>query len=320
MTAHIVVLDGSTVNPGDNPWTPVEAFGSLTVYDESSPDDIANRLADADVAVVNKARISADVLSSAPKLKLIAVTATGYDCVDVPAARSRGVLVVNLPTYGTDTVAQFAFALLLELCHRVGMHDAAVHGGEWQRRNSFSFRLSPQLELATWTLGIIGFGRIGRRVGEIGHAFGMRILACDQLRGNTPDYQPFAWATQREVAEESDVVTLHCNLTPGADALVNREFLQLMKPSAFLVNSARGALVDEQALADAMNSGQLAGAAVDVVSSEPPTDGNPLLTAKNCIITPHIAWSSLAARRRMMHTTAENIRSFLAGAPKNVVN
>ena len=321
MSTHIVVLDGKTLNPGDNPWTELAALGEFTLYEETAPEDLVSRLSGVDVvAVTNKVQIPADAIDQLPGLRFIAVTATGYDCVDVAAARDRAISVSNVPTYGTDSVAQYTFALLLELCHRIGLHDQAVHNGDWETCGSFSFWKTPQTELAGKTLGIIGFGRIGRRVGEIGNALGMRILACDPFQQNPPTYESFAWATVDEIASKSDVVTLHCNLTANDTGMIDSGFLARMKPSAFLLNAARGQLVDDRALADALNSDRLAGAALDVVSSEPISPDNPLLSARNCILTPHMAWSTLAARQRMMATTVENVAAFLAEAPVNVVN
>lgn len=320
MASRIVVLDGVTLEPGDNPWTPVESLGELTVYEGTGPDEVVARLEGAEVAVVNKVRLTRQVLERLPDLRFITVLATGYDCVDIRAARERNIPVSNVPTYGTDSVAQYAFAMLLELCHRVGAHDAAVRAGEWKQADAFSFWKTPQIELAGLTLGVIGFGRIGRRSGEIGHAFGMSILANDMQPSNPPAYQPFAWASVEEIAERADAITLHCNLTEEARGMINAEFLARMKPTAMLVNTARGALVDEQALAAALNQGQLAGAALDVVSAEPIRDDNPLLAARNCLLTPHMAWSTLAARKRIMQTTADNIRAYQQGQPQNVVN
>lgn len=320
MTSRIVILDGATLNPGDNSWAPVEELGEVVLYAASEPAEIVERLKEADVAIVNKVRLTADTIDQLPNLKLITVTATGYDCVDIAAAAKRGIPVSNVPTYGTPSVAQFTFALLLELCHRVALHDEAVRDGEWQRCGSFSFWKTPQIELNELTLGIIGFGRIGQQVARIGSAFGMTILAASRNRQNAPDDIPFSWATNDEIAKQSDVVSLHCSLNENSQGMVNREFLLRMKASAFLINTSRGPLIDEAALAEALNSDKLAGTGVDVASIEPITDDNPLLTARNCLITPHMAWSSLAARRRMMQTTADNIRNFLAGSPSNIVN
>jgi glycerate dehydrogenase len=320
MASRIVILDGATLNPGDNPWTPIEQLGDVTLHAASEPDEIVSRLNNADVAITNKARLTSEIIEQLPNLKFITVSATGHDCVDSAAAAKHGIPVANVPTYGTPSVAQFTFALLLELCHRVALHDEAVHAGEWQSCGSFSFWKTPQIELQGLTLGVIGFGRIGQQVARIGSAFGMQILAASRHRQNAPDDIQFSWATPDEIAEQADVVSLHCSLNENSTGMINREFLSRMKPSAFLLNTSRGPLIDEAALAEALNTGQLVGAAVDVASVEPITDDNPLLTADNCLITPHMAWSSLAARRRMMQITADNIRNFLIGEPCNIVN
>lgn len=320
MTSRIVMLDGATLNPGDNPWTAIEQLGDVTLYAASEPAEIVARLKDANVVITNKARLTAEILGQLPNLKFITVSATGHDCVDSVAAAKQGIPVANVPTYGTPSVAQFTLALLLELCHRVALHDEAVREGEWQRCGSFSFWKTPQIELQGLTLGVIGFGRIGQQVARIGSAFGMQILAASRHHQNGPNDVLFEWASPDEIAARADVVTLHCSLNEKSRGMINREFLSRMKSSAFLVNTSRGPLVDEAALAEALNTDQLAGAAVDVASVEPVTDDNPLLTARNCLITPHMAWSSLAARRRMMQCTADNIRNFLVGTPSNIVN
>ena len=320
MASRIVILDGATLNPGDNPWTPIEQLGDMTLHAASAPAEIIDRLKDADVAITNKARLTAAILDQLPNLKFIAVSATGHDCVDGGAAAKQEIPVANVPSYGTPSVAQFTFALLLELCHRVALHDEAVHAGEWQSCGSFSFWKTPQIELQGSTLGVIGFGRIGQQVARIGNAFGMQILAASRYRQNAPNDVSFEWATPDEIASRADVVTLHCSLNENSKEMINREFLSQMRPSAFLLNTSRGPLINEVALAEALNGNQLAGAAVDVASVEPITDDNPLLTARNCLITPHMAWSSLAARRRMMQITADNIRNFQAGTPSNIVN
>ncbi|MDA0920084.1 MAG: D-2-hydroxyacid dehydrogenase [Planctomycetota bacterium] len=320
MTSRIVILDGATLNPGDNPWTAVEQLGNVTLHADSELDEIIQRLSEADIAITNKVRLTAEIIEQLPNLKFISVSATGHDCVDSAAAAKRGIPVANVPTYGTPSVAQFTFALLLELCHRVALHDEAVRAGEWQSCGSFSFWKTPQIELHGLTLGVIGFGRIGQQVARIGSAFGMRILAASRHRQALSNDLSFKWATTEEIAERADVVSLHCSLNENSTGMINRDFLSRMKPSAFLLNTSRGPLIDEAALAEALNAGELAGAAVDVASVEPITDDNPLLTARNCLITPHMAWSSLAARRRMMEITADNIRHFLAGTPNNIVN
>lgn len=316
----IVVLDGFTLNPGDNPWNDLLPLGDVEVYERTPADQVIERAVDADILVINKIILSADVLEQLPNLKFVAVTATGFNVVDVEAARARNIPVANVPVYGTDSVAQFVFALLLQMCHNVALHEAAVKDGEWTRCPDFCFWDTPQIELAGKTLGIVGFGRIGRRTGEIGHALGMKVIANDLFTNQPPDYSPFAWASLDEVFEQSDAISLHAPLTLENTGLINQERLAQMKDSAFLINTARGPLVVENDLAVALNDGVIAGAALDVVMVEPMEADNPLLKAKNCIITPHIAWATLAARSRLMQTTVGNVRTFQADAPENVVN
>ena len=316
----IVCLDGFTLNPGDNPWTEVEALGDLTVHDRTPADQILERAAGAEVLLTNKTPITAETIAALPDLKFITVLATGYNIVDTDAARERGIAVSNVPIYGTDTVAQYTFALLLDHCHHVAHHSDRVMDGEWARRGDFCFWDYPLIELANLKMGIIGFGRIGRRVGELANAFGMEVLAADVYRGEDPGYQPFAWKEIEEVFSEADVVSLHCPQTADNVGFVNQALLSKMKPNAFLINTSRGALINESDLADALNKDVLAGAAVDVVSKEPITDDNPLLGAKNIRITPHMAWGTLAARTRLMGTTADNVRAYQQGKPINVVN
>jgi glycerate dehydrogenase len=317
---RIVVLDGYTVNPGDNPWDALARLGELTVYDRTAAEHIVTRARDADVALVNKVPLPAETLAQLPQLRFISVLATGHNVVDGSAARRLGIAVSNVPEYSTDSVAQHTFALLLELCHHVGRHHQSVANGEWVTAQDFCFWKTPPVELAGLTIGIIGLGRIGRRVGEIADAFGMRIIAAGRSRVEDPGYRSFAWQDIATVFSAADVVSLHCPLTDANARFVNRELLSRMKPSAFLLNTARGQLVDESALAAALNGGQLAGAGVDVISTEPMRPDNPLLRARNCIITPHMAWGSLAARRRLMAATVANVEAFLAGHPINVVN
>jgi len=317
---EIVVLDGGTLNPGDNPWTDIAALGELTVYERTEADQVVARAQGAAVVLTNKIALSADILAALSGLRCICVTATGYNIVDVAVARKLGIAVCNVPVYGTDSVAQFVFALLLELCHGVGAHCDLVHGGEWARRGEFSFWNTPQVELAGKTMGLVGFGRIGRRVGQLANAFGMRVLAYDSFQGDPPAYKPFAFTSLNDLFAVADVVSLHCPLTPQNRGLVDRRLLSLMKTDAFLINTARGPLVNEADLAEALLGGRPAGAALDVVSEEPIQASNPLLTAPRCILTPHIAWATLAARKRLMATTAQNIAAFLAGRTQNVVN
>jgi glycerate dehydrogenase len=317
---NIVILDGYTMNPGDNPWDPVAKLGSLAIYDRTAPDEIIARSAEAEVLVTNKVELTGERIAALPRLRFIAVTATGFNIVDTAAARERGIPVSNVPAYSSAGVAQQVFALLLECTNRVGLHDEAVQAGEWTACPDFSFTKSPLVELAGKSIGIFGFGDIGRRVGRIAHAFGMEVLACSRRQVNFPDYGPFRWVDRETLFREADVVTLHAPQTAETAGMVNKSLLSLMKRSAFLINTARGGLVVEKDLADSLNEGRLAGAAVDVVSREPIQAGNPLLGARNCFITPHLAWATLAARRRLMAKTAENIAAFQRGEPINVVN
>lgn len=316
---NIVVLDGYTLNPGDNPWTPVEALGDVTVFDRTEPAEVTVRGKEAEVLVINKVRISKEHLQRLPNLRLLAVTATGYDCVDTNAARKKSVTVCNVPVYGTDSVAQFVIAQLLQLTHQISQHDAAVREGEWKKSGNFSFSLTPQTELAGLTMGVVGFGRIGRRVGELARAFGMRVIAHTRTEQDPPAWDDFSYVSLLKLAAESDVISLNCPLTHQTNGMINSSFLARCKPNALLLNASRGALVNEMDLADSLNSGKLAGAALDVVSKEPIGDDNPLLAAPNCIITPHMAWASLASRQRLMGVTAENIAAFQAGTPQNVI-
>src|SRR5262245_11006556 len=275
---RIVVLDGHTLNPGDNPWDALARLGELTVYDRTAPADVAARAAQAEIVLTNKTLVDAAAIAALPRLRFIAVLATGYNVVDIAAARQRGIPVSNVPEYGTTGVAQHTLALLLELCHRVGDHARAVDAGDWTRAPDFSFWLAPPTELRGLTMGIVGFGRIGRRVAALGDAFGMRVIASSASRRDAPDYEGFAWRSIPELFAEADVISLHCPLTADNAQFVNRALLARVKPSALLLNTARGGLIDEAALAEALASGRLAGAGLDVLSSEPPRSGNPLLT------------------------------------------
>jgi glycerate dehydrogenase len=309
---RIVVLDGHTLNPGDNPWDPIARFGELTVFDRTPPALVVERARDAEIVLTNKTPLDAQAIGALPRLRFIAVLATGYDVVDVAAARARGVPVSNVPEYGTESVAQHTFALLLELCNRTATHAAAVASSEWSRSPDFSFSKAPLIELAGLTMGIVGSGRIGRRVAEIARAFGMRVTTASSRRADRTELiRLFA---------EADVVSLHCPLTTENARFVNRDLLRRMKPTAFLLNTARGGLIDEAALRAALEAGELAGAGLDVASREPIDAANPLLGAPNLLLTPHIAWASLAARRRLMEATARNVDAFLAGAPINLVD
>lgn len=312
----IVVLDGFTLNPGDNPWAPLEELGEVRVYDRSAPAEVRERAAEADILLTNKTPLPQDIIHSAPRLKFISVLATGYNIVDIVAAKQRGILVSNVPDYGTNTVAQFVMSLLLELCHRIGDHSNAVRAGAWTTSKDWAFWNSPQIELYDKIMGIVGFGRIGRRVAALAESFGMHVIYNTRTpRPDSPQYR-----TLHQLFAEADVVSLHSALTPENTGMINGSLLERMKPSAFLINTARGGLINEGHLSAALNSGKIAGAALDVLCSEPPSKDNPLLAARNCIITPHMAWAALEARKRVMKTTVHNVNSFLLGTPVNVVS
>jgi glycerate dehydrogenase len=316
---RIVILDGHCVNPGDLSWDELRQFGEVRVFDRTQSDEVVGRAAGAEIVLLNKTPLPREVLAQLPALKYIGVLATGYDVVDMDAAREHGITVTNVPTYGTASVAQFVFALLLELCHHVQLHSDAVRNGEWSQNADWSFWKTPLVELAGKTMGIIGFGRIGRQTGRIADAMGMRVLAADTYRGDPPDWQGFRWGTIEEVLRESDVVSLHSPLTPETEGMVNARTLALMKPAAFLINTSRGPLVVEADLADALNQGRLAGAGLDVLPVEPPAADSPLLSARNCLVTPHMAWATREARRRLVRLVVENVAAFLAGKAQNAV-
>ncbi|MBS4219081.1 D-2-hydroxyacid dehydrogenase [Bacillus sp. FJAT-49711] len=317
---NIVVLDGYTLNPGDLDWASLEGLGNVTVYDRTNTDEIISRAADAQVVLTNKTPMSRETISALPNLKYIGVLATGYNIIDTEAAKERGIIVTNVPTYSTQSVAQLVFALLLELCHRVQRHSDAVYEGEWTNSIDFSFTKSPLIELADKTIGLIGLGRIGRQTAQIAQAFGMRVIAVGSGRRTPPEVDGVEWVELEELMEKSHVVSLHCPLTPATEKLINAEKISLMKKSAFLINTSRGPLIDEQALADALNEGRIAGAALDVLSTEPPAADNPLLSASNCVITPHIAWATKEARERLMEIAVSNVQSFIEGKAVNIVN
>lgn len=318
----IVVLDGYTENPGDLSWAALEALGEVEVYDRTSyveSPEIAARIADAQIVVTNKTPISRATLDACPGVRLIAVLATGYNVIDCAYARQKNIPVCNVPTYGTASVSQFSIAMLLEICHHIGHHDRTVHEGRWEKSADWCYWDYPLMELEGKTMGIIGFGRIGQAEGRIAKAMGMNILACDTYPNNS-GRAIGEYVSLDTLLERSDVVSLHCNLTPENTGLINRDTIAKMKDGAILLNNARGQLIVEQDVADALNSGKLAAAGLDVVYTEPIRADNPLLRAKNCIITPHISWAPLESRQRIMDITADNIRAFLAGHPQNVVN
>ena len=317
----IVILDGYTENPGDLSWEALARFGELCVYDRSPDDDaeIARRIGDAEIVLTNKCPIRRAVMDACPQLRYISVLATGYNIVDVACAREKGIPVSNVPTYGTAAVGQFAIALLLEICHHVAHHSEAVHEGRWASNPDWCFWDYPLIELAGKTMGIIGFGRIGQTTGRIAKAMGMTILATGS-RESEAGRAIADYVTLDELLERSDVVVLHCPLFPSTQGIINRETIAKMKDGVILINNSRGPLVVEQDLADALNSGKIYAAGLDVVSTEPIRDDNPLLTARNCFITPHISWAPKESRERIMSITAENLRAFLEGAPVNLVN
>ena len=318
---RMVILDGYTLNPGDLGWDAIRCLvDELIVYDRTPEDEIDERSKGADIIATNKVTVSARTIAHVSELKFIPVTATGFDMVDIKAAGERGIPVSNVPEYGTDSVAQYTFGLILEHCHRVGLHTDAVRDGEWKAAPDWCFWKTPQVLLKGKTMGIVGFGRIGRRVGELAHAFGLEILAYDVIQDSVQVGYPFSWSSLEDLFSRSDIVSMHCPLTPENTGVVNERTLSLMKKDAFFINNARGGLVNEKDLADALNRGKIAGAAVDVVSKEPILEDNPLASAKNCLITPHMAWGTFGARRKLMDTTAANVKAFLEGRPKNVVN
>ncbi len=318
----IVVLDGYAENPGDLSWAPLEALGEVTVYDRTSLTDEKEtivRLSGAEIAVTNKTPITRRVIDACPRLRYITMLATGYNVVDAAYAREKGIPLSNIPAYGTAAVGQFAIALLLEICHHAAHHSDTVHAGKWAACADWCYWDYPLIELDGKTMGIIGFGRIGQQTGRIARALGMRVLAC----GSHPSDSGRAIADYVELdalLAASDVIALHCPLFPETEGIINRETIRKMKDGVILLNNSRGPLVVEQDLADALNSGKVYAAGLDVVSTEPIREDNPLLTAKNCIITPHISWAPRESRQRIMDTAAQNIRAYLDGAPINVVN
>jgi glycerate dehydrogenase len=315
---RIIVLDGYTLNPGDLSWDELNSLGSCKVYDRTSEADLPQRAAEGEILLTNKTVLNADTIRSLPQLKYIGVLATGTNVVDLPAARARGVPVTNVPAYSTASVAQATMALLLELTNAVGHHAQTVRAGRWSQQPDFSYWDQPLIELAGLTLGVVGFGRIGRAVADLGNAFGMSVIASVNRKQTVPQF--VRCVDLETLLRQSDVISLHCPLTAETKHLINAERLSWVKPTAFLLNSSRGPLIDEAALAQALNSDRLAGAGLDVLSTEPPALDNPLLRARNCIITPHCAWATRAARERLMRVAVENVRAFLTGSPQNVVN
>ena len=315
----IVVLDGYTMNPGDLSWETLQSLGDCTLHDRTAPEEVAERCAGAEALITNKVVLSGELIRSLPNLKYIGVTATGFNVVDLEAARGHRIPVTNVPAYSTDSVVQMVFALLLQLTQQVSLHNQQVQEGAWANCSDFSFTVAPLAELSGKTLGLVGYGNIGRRVADVGRAFGMQVL----VQTRSPEKytnEPVVLTDLDNLFAESDVVSLHCPLTAETENLVDEERLMQMKPTAYLINTGRGPLLDEAAVADALNSDRLAGVGVDVLSAEPPRDSSPLIGAKNCLVTPHIAWATLEARQRLMRVAVDNVRAFQAGREQNVVN
>ena len=315
---NLVVLDGYTLNPGDLTWDELKVLGPCAIYDRTPPDELLSRAAHAEIILTNKTELTRQHFARLSALKYIGILATGTNIVDLAAARERGIVVTNVPAYSTASVAQTTFALLLELTQHVGHHAATVREGAWSRNPDWCYWERPLLELASLTLGIVGLGRIGTAAAKLANAFDMPVLAHNPKPHNAPAY--VRWVGLEQLFRQSDVVSLHCPLTSENRHMVNRERLSWMKPSAFLLNTSRGQLIDEPALAEALNKGRLGGAGLDVLSIEPPLPDNPLLTARNCITTPHLAWATRASRARLLKVAIANVRAFLDGHPQNVVN
>jgi len=318
----IVILDGHTENPGDLSWEGLEKFGELKVYDRTSltdPKESIARIGDAEAVFTNKTPITAEVFNACPSIKFVGVLATGYNVVDVNAAKAKGIPVCNIPTYGTAAVGQFAIALLLEICHHIGHHDRAVHEGRWENNVDWCFWDYPLIELAGKTIGIIGFGRIGQTTGAIAKALDMKVIAFDSVPSDSGK-QIAEYVSLDKLFAESDVIALHCPLFPETQGIINKANIARMKDGVIILNNSRGPLVVEQDLADALNSGKVYAAGLDVVSSEPIKGNNPLLKAKNCFITPHISWAPKESRQRLMDIAVGNLAAFVKGSPINVVN
>ncbi len=314
----IVVLDGFALNPGDLSWEKLKEFGECVVYDRTKPNEVFGRANGAEVLITNKVIINKDLMNKLPLLKYIGVTATGYNVVDVRAATERNIIVTNIPAYSTNSVAQLVFSHILNVVNRVELHSSSVKNGEWSQNPDFSYSKSPQIELAGKTLGIVGLGRIGLKVAEIGLAFGMNVIFQNpSIKTDLPS--GIVQKNLPEVFAESDFVSLNCPLTLENTEFVNRDLLKKMKPTSVLINTGRGGLIREQDLADALNSRQLLAACLDVLSTEPPLPNNPLISAQNCFITPHIAWATFEARQRLLTITIDNLRNFSMGNPQNVV-
>lgn len=315
----IVMLDAYTTNPGDLSWDDFKALGDLTIYDRTPSDKIIERAKEADILITNKTPVTKEIIDSLPNLKFIALMSTGYNIVDYIYLKEKGIPVSNIPSYSTDAVAQLVMSFILELAMNVGLHSESVKNGEWSACADFCYWKSPLTELAGKTLGIFGLGKIGKAVAERAKAFGMNVVAyTPRIHGNEPDF--IKLVSPDEMLKISDIISMHCPLTPETEGVVNKDFISKMKAGAYFINTSRGTVVDEYALADALNSGKLGGAGLDVLSTEPPKKDNPLLTAKNCFITPHIAWASFETRKRLVSILFNNIQAFIDGKPQNVIN
>lgn len=320
MDHKIVILDGYTENPGDISWEPISSLGDFTVYDRTTDHSmISDRIADADIVLTNKTPISRETIEKAPNLKYIGLLATGYNVVDVAAAKEKGIVVCNIPTYGTDAVGQFAIALLLEICHHIGHHDETVHEGRWSSCADWCYWDYPLIELAGKTIGIIGYGRIGQSTGRIAQALGMNVIAFDSFKNPALESETCRYAELDELLADSDVIALHCPLFDSTREIINKNTIEKMKDGVIIINNSRGPLINEKDLAAALESGKVYAAGLDVVSTEPIREDNPLLKAKNCIITPHISWAPKESRSRLMNIAADNVRAFIAGNPINTV-
>lgn len=316
----IVVLDGYTLNPGDLSWEGFEKLGEVVIYDRTPIEEVSSRIADAEIVLANKVPITGANMDAAPNLKYIGVLATGYNVIDVKAAKEKGIIVTNIPTYGTASVAQFAIAMLLEICHHVAHHSEAVHKGRWESNPDWCFWDYPLIELAGKTMGIIGFGRIGQSTGRIAQALGMNVLAYDEYKNPELESATCKYVTLDELYKNSDVIALHCPLFPSTKGIINKDSIAKMKDGVIILNNSRGPLIVEEDLRDALNSGKVYAAGVDVVSTEPIKGDNPLLQAKNCFITPHISWAPKESRQRLMDIAVNSLVAFLDGNPINVVN
>ena len=316
----IVILDGFAANPGDLSWEGLERFGEVICYPRTTPEKLLERAADADVLLTNKTVLDRQTMENLPQLKMIGVLATGYNIVDTAAAKERGIVVCNVPAYSTDSVAQLIFAFLLQHANHVLEHTKSVQKGDWAQSLDFSYMVAPQTELAGKTIGFVGFGNVAQKTADIAAAFGMRVIANSRTMKGQENRKNFSWVGLDELCAQADYISVNCPLTPQTQGMINRDFLSKMKPSAMLINTSRGPVVAEQDLADALNHGAIAAAAVDVLSTEPPKADNPLLSARNIYFTPHIGWATKEARIRLLRITEENVEAFAKGCPQNVVN